>query len=225
MLEQFVKRENAIFAILHACNEQNLLFIVVGGYAVSAYKHRFSVDIDLVIKNEDKELFETILKRNQFVKTIAKDLDHVYASEFIRYETKGELPVSVDLLIDGVGSRTTHGSFSFDELFQHCRKRKIIGIEQEAEVCVPNRELLIILKLHAGRLTDYRDIVAIAQHLDIKMINKIIWRGNKDNIKKHIMTLLNLLKKKEFIDSFKGVFIEKRYDVDIEEVKKLECLL
>lgn len=225
MFEKFIKRENIIFKILHQCNEQNLIYIVVGGYAVSAYKHRFSVDIDLVIKKQDKELFGALLKRNHFIKTIMKDLDHVYASEFIRYETKSELPVSVDLLIDGVGSRTTNGSFSFEELFQYCQKRKIIGIEQEAEVYVPNKELLIILKLHAGRLTDYRDIVALSYKLNIEIIKKMIWRGEKEVVKKHLKTLLELLTKKEFIDSFKGVFIEKKYDVDIKEVRKLECLL
>jgi len=104
MFEQFIKRENTIFEVLQEFVNAQLPFVLVGGYAISAYKHRFSVDADLVLRKEDKTKFEEILKKKKFAKTIVKDLDHVYAPEFIRYESKEKLPVSIDLLIGGVGS-------------------------------------------------------------------------------------------------------------------------
>ena len=45
-------------------------------------------------------------------------------------------------------------------------------------------------------------------------------KANKD-----VDKLLSLVDDKGFIDSFKGVFIEKKYDVDLEEIKKYKQLL
>ncbi len=83
-----VQRENRIFDILQELVQAKVRFVLVGGYAVSAYQHRFSVDADIVIPKEVQELVEELLRQNGFEKTIVKELEHLYASEFIRYETK-----------------------------------------------------------------------------------------------------------------------------------------
>lgn len=225
MFDELVKRENKIFEILQELSKENLAFIVVGGYGVSAYKHRFSVDVDIIIKNEDLGKFEEVFKKKKFVKTIIKDLNHVYAPKFIRYETKEKFSVSVDLLINGIGSRDTDASFSFDEIRECSKKRKIIGSEKEVICVVPDKEILIMLKLHAGRLTDLRDIVALSKDIDIELIKKLIFRGKTEIVTENIRKLLNLIDTKNFIDSFKGVFIEKKYDVDLNSLIKLRELI
>ena len=58
-----VQKENKIFEMLKSFEKENLHFIIVGGYAVSAYKHRFSIDAELIIKKEEKERYEKILER------------------------------------------------------------------------------------------------------------------------------------------------------------------
>jgi len=62
-MEDLIKKENSIFEILQKFIDSSLNFIIVGGYAVSSFKHRFSVDADIVIKNEDLKDFEKILKK------------------------------------------------------------------------------------------------------------------------------------------------------------------
>ena len=225
MFERYVERENTIFQIIQAFVDAGLDFIVVGGYAVSAYKHRCSTDVDMVITEDSKELFEEILRKNGFVKTIMKELDHLYAPQFIRYEYKKKLPVSVDLLIGGLGSRTTEASFSFEQLKERSEKKKIIGTEKEVTVQIPKREVLIVLKLHSGRLTDFRDIAALAKNMDLDMIEGMLWRGKTDLVRENIEKLIALLDKREFMDSFKGVFMEKKYDIDSGEIKRLRKLL
>lgn len=225
MFDKFINRENTIFEILNKLVNAQLDFIIVGGYAVSAFKHRYSVDADIVIKKEDKEKFESVLKNMKLKKTIVKELDHVYAPEFIRYEIKEGLSVSIDLLIGGLGSRTTDASFSFEQLNGISEKRKIIGTEKEVTVKVPKREILIVTKLHSGRLTDFRDIAALSKNLDFDLIKKFIWRGKKAIVKQNIKKMLSILEDKGFIDSFKGVFVEKKYDVELDEVRKLRRLL
>lgn len=49
----FVARENHIFDVLDAFKKSCFEFIVVGGYAVSAFQHRFSVDADLLTSSHD----------------------------------------------------------------------------------------------------------------------------------------------------------------------------
>lgn len=222
MFEQFIKRENDIFNILQIFLDNKLNFILIGGYAVSAFKHRFSVDADLVIKSEDYEKFKKLLKENNFKKTISKELDNIYSSKFIRFQKKEELTISIDLLIGGVGIRQTDSVIGFDKINKNSIKKKIKGIEKEIIAKIPIKELLIALKLQSGRLTDFRDIVAITKDIDINKVKNFLTKNKI--IQKHIQHLISLLDKKEFIDSFKGVFIEKKFDINMDEIKKLKKL-
>jgi len=225
VFETFIRRENTIFGILNKFIENKLNFVVVGDYGVSAFKHRFSVDVDLVIKKQALHKFEEILKNNKFEKIISKKLDNIYSSEFVRYTKKQELPVSIDLLIGGVASRKTGAVFSFELIAKYSKKRKIIGIEKEVTPKVASREMLIITKLHSGRLTDFRDVAALCKNCNHELIKKIIYRGNIRVLTEHIKIFMGLLSNNGFIDSFKGVFVEKKFDLDVKEISKLNRLI
>lgn len=217
-MEELIKKENEIFGILQRFLELNLDFVIVGGYAVSAYKHRFSVDADLVIKESDLEKFEVILKKNNFKKTISKNLENNYSSKFIRYEKQ---KASIDLLINALASRTTDACFSYDLLFENSEKKKIIGIQKEIIAKIPFKELLIVTKIHSGRLTDFRDIAALAKNTNIDLIRNFLFRGNIQKIYENLNNLNKVVNDKNFIDSFKGVFIEKKFDIDLEKVEEI----
>ena len=220
-MEDLIKKENEIFEILQKFIDPNLNFIVVGGYAVSAFKHRFSVDADIVIKNEDLLKFEEVLKESNFNKTIVKELENNYSSKFIRYEKD---KASIDMLIDALASRTTNASFSYELIFNNSIKKKIIGIEKEVPVRIPVKELLIIMKLHSGRLTDFRDIAALAKGADLELIKKFLFVGNLNILKENLSKLHKIVNSRNFIDSFKGVFLEKKFDIDLKQVKKISEL-
>ncbi len=224
MFEKFAERENTIFDILQKFRYAELSFIMIGGYAVSAYKHRFSVDADLIIRKQDAEQFERILIQNRFKRTITKDIENVYSPVFMRYELKAELPVHIDLLIDAVAVRQTGASFGFDFLKERSKERKIVGAEKEVLAMVPDKEVLIALKLHSGRLTDFRDAVALCKGVHIDVIRDVANRGKKDVLKKHVEELIHLISEKSFMDSFKGVFVEKKYDIDLECVNQLKTV-
>ncbi len=53
-----LEREQEVMKILNLLLDKELEFIVVGGYAISTYKKRFSIDLDVVVKEEDLENFE-----------------------------------------------------------------------------------------------------------------------------------------------------------------------
>ncbi|MBU0962458.1 MAG: hypothetical protein KKD48_00985 [Nanoarchaeota archaeon] len=220
-MEELVRKENNIFEILQEFINSGLDFIVVGGYAVSAFKHRFSVDADIVIKSKDLSKFENLLKKQGFRKITAKDIKDVYSSKFIRYEKE---QASIDILINALASRTTNASFSYELLSNNSIKKKIIGIEKEVLAIIPVKELLIVMKIHSGRLTDFRDIAALAKDTDLELIRKFLFIGDLKKVNENLFKLNNIVNHKNFIDSFKGVFIEKKFDIDLKLVKKISEL-
>lgn len=218
-----LQRENSIMEILGRLAESGLPFVVVGGYAVSAFRHRFSIDADIVISKEDLPGFERILKDSGYAKTISKKLEDAYSSEFMRYERK-DMGVSVDLLIGGIAVRQTGAAFSFRFLMENSEKRAIEGIEKSVNVQVPVKEVIIIMKLHSGRLTDLRDVAALASGLDLGRIKDAIFRGDIKALERNLRQLAALIEKKEFQDSFKGVFMEKNYRIDTDEIRRLSAI-
>ncbi len=221
-MEKLIKKENDIFEILQRFIDEKLEFIIVGGYAVSSFKHRFSVDADIVIQNKDLEKFETILKKQGFKQIISKELENIYSSKFIRYDKN---TASIDIMIDALASRQTNASFSYDLLLKNSSRRKIIGIEKEVSAMIPSREMLIITKIHSGRLTDFRDIAALAKDSDLDLIKRMLFVGNINDLNKHLKELNRIVNDSKFKDSFKGVFIEKKFDIDFEKVKKISRLI
>lgn len=215
-MEALIKKENEIFEILQKFIDNNLDFILVGGYAVSAFKHRFSVDADIVISSLNLSKFEDILRKNGFKKIIAKGLENIYSSKFIRYEKE---QASIDILIDALASRSTNASFSYNLIFENSIKRKIIGIEKEIYAIIPNKELLIVMKIHSGRLTDFRDIAALAKDTNLELIRKFLFIGNLKEVNENLQKLNSAVNDKNFANSFKGVFIEKKFDIDLNQVR------
>jgi hypothetical protein len=218
-----VEKENEIMGTIKAFLSGNLDFVVIGGYAVSAFRHRFSIDADILIRREDRGKFGKILEERGYKKTISKSLEDVYTSEFARYE-KTNPRVSIDLMIGGVASRQTGASFGFDFIFSNSDVRLIEGIENAVKARVPKREIQIIMKLHSGRLTDLRDVAALSWNLDMEIIRKHLFRGNLPVLKSTMKKLGSLSEEPNFVDSFKGVFREKGKTLDASEVKRLAKL-
>jgi len=220
-MKELIEKENSIFDILQKFIDANLDFIVVGGYAVSAFKHRFSIDADVVIKSEDFEKFEAIVKKEDFKKTREKELENVYSSKFVRYEKD---TASVDFLINAVAARATGASFSYNLLADNANQKKIIGIEKEITAKVPAKELIIAMKIHSGRLTDFRDIAALAKDTSLIKIEKFLFIGDHKVLNDLLEKLATVVKDKNFVDSFKGVFMEKKFDIDMEQVERISKL-
>ncbi len=216
-----IEKENGIFDILQKFIDANLDFVVVGGYAVSAFKHRFSIDADVVIKSEDLEKFEAIVKKENFKKTREKELENVYSSKFVRYEKDR---ASVDFLIDAVAARATGASFSYNLLTDNATQKKIIGIEKEISAKVPTKELIIAMKVHSGRLTDFRDIAALARDTSLAEIERFLFIGDQKALNDLLKKLATVVKDKNFVDSFKGVFMEKKFDIDMKQVEQISRL-
>ena len=222
MLKSFIEREKEILGIIEAINKSGLDYVLVGGYAVSAYMHRFSVDADICIDKKDLISFRNLFKSKQFTMTKRKDLEDAYKGEFECYVKKTKLPVTVDLMIGSIASRQTNASISFQSLFEHSATKEIAGAEKSIDARIPAKEVLIALKIHAARMADARDIVALCKNIDFGLVEKFVKRGNSKEVQNNISNLLAYFKSDNFRDSFKGVFsIEKLPAENIQNAIKL----
>jgi len=217
---KLVERENEILRTIRRLKEENLDFIVVGGYAVSALaRHRFSVDCDLVAPQEQKTKFEEALKREGFSKHVQKaGFDAAYGGEFVSYVKKvDDLPVTVDLLVGSLVCRATDASWSFDYIKKSSVIAAVPGFGVSVDCRIPERELLIAFKLHSGRRADVRDFVLLREGADRDRVLKHLKRGDEQRLNGQIAAVLRALGDRNLVDSLKGVFT-----IDVAVVKLID---
>jgi len=227
---EFVKRENEIFLTLNRFVEEELDFVVVGGYAVSGLgKHRFSVDCDVVISKNEVGKTEELLQRIGFERNVEKTgFDETYAGEFLSYKKKvGELSVTFDLLVGSLVCRTTGAAWSFDYIKKFSVQVAIAGIETVANCRIPEKELMIAFKIHSARRTDVRDIIMMIENADLDKVLTHLNRGKTELLKTQVSNIMEMLNDVKLIDSLKGVF---RLTVDVKKQiegtrKNMESLL
>lgn len=199
----FTARETQLFDILDTFSEADLEFIVVGGYAVSAFRHRFSVDVDLVILAEHLDRFAAHLRAEGYEKTADRPLER---GRFVAYQKDDELPVTVDLMVDAVQSRETDATWDYGELAERAEPREIEGSETAVTVRVPEKELLVAMKLHSGRLTDAGDVIALADDVDFDRVAAALDRGDRQQLRAVLERVRDVISQEDFANAFKGVF-------------------
>jgi len=216
--ERLLEREKEIIRLLNFLIDKNLDFIVVGGYAIATYKKRFSVDLDIVVKESDLLKFEKLCKKEKYTEGYNRGISLMYGEKFKRFVKKIKgLEVSIDFLINGLASRSTDASWSFDYIKKNSTKRELDNLK----FLTPEKELLIAMKFHSGRLSDIRDIIALMPCNKEKL--KIhIAKGNIKLLKENAGRQKKFLEKPQFDDSFKGIFGIRSYNEEnVNEAKEL----
>lgn len=216
--EKLLEREREIIRLLNFLIDKSLDFIVVGGYAIATYKKRFSVDLDIVIKDQDLSNFEALCKKEKYAESYNKEISLLYGEKFKRFAKKiSGLEVSIDLMINGLASRSTDTSWSFE----YIKKDSVESELDSLKFLTPERELLIAMKFHSGRLSDIRDIVALMPCKEEKLKTHLL-KGDLKKLKKSIKRQKAFLEKSQFDDSFKGIFGISHYnEEDVKATKEL----
>ena len=213
-----LEREQEVMKMINLLLDKKLDFIVVGGYAISTYKKRFSIDLDIVINEKDIEDFEKLFGKEGYFLHYEKEIALLYGENFKRFRKKMKsLPVDIDLLINGLVCRTTNATWGIDYIKRHSVKRKL----NNSEFLTPEKELLIAMKFHSGRLSDIRDIVALMP-CNFDKLKKHLQKGDLNKLKESIKKQFDFLNKSQFDDSFKGIFGPFAYnEKDVKTTKKL----
>ncbi len=206
---ELVDRENEILRIVDQLSRSITDLIVVGGYAVSAHmKHRFSVDCDLVVTTRNLAGIDSLLQKEGFQKGVeSRALDDTYGGRFIRYVKRiGNLPVSIDLLVDALVCRQTEGSWSHDYITSNSVKIILPGIQDSIKARTPTKELLIAFKLHSARKPDVRDVIMLGEGVDWEIVQRHAIRGSMTKLKNSLKKFIAEFEDKKLANSLKGVF-------------------
>ena len=90
-----------------------------------------------------------------------------------------------------------------------------------SEFLTPEKELIIAIKFHSGRLSDIRDIVALMP-CDKNNLRRHLLNGDIKKLRDSMKNQASFLNSPQFDDSFKGIFGPFSYnEKDVQEAKKL----
>jgi len=79
--------------------------------------------------------------------------------------------------VNGLGCRQTEAQWSFDYLYDHSHQQEVSGGTVTTTARVIDGAVLIAAKLHSGRETDLRDVLSVAEEIDLKAVTPICVEG------------------------------------------------
>ena len=208
-MEKLQLREKEIFETLK--NLKNIDFVIIGGYAVNPYTlPRFSVDCDLVLKDENelKKLCRE-LEKNNYIKINTPKADLPYHGDFLRYEKNivKNMDAGFDILFKEVFGRKDKISFHADWIFNNSSLILLKGktMTDKIKLRVINIDALIAMKFISCRLTDIRDVfMLIMKAKDLKWIKNEILKMTNFNEKFKIIK--DKITSNEFRNGLQGVY-------------------
>ena len=204
----FNNRSDALIELLEELNESGLQYVLVGGYAVSVFNTRFSTDLDIVVAPENKGLFVEFLEDREFEKTDSHAKQWYYDTEVIEYTKRltPQQPIGFDMLVNGLGCRQTEAQWSFDYLYDHSREQEVSGGTMTTTARVVDGSVLVAAKLHSARETDLRDVLAVAEGIDLETITQHLRRGKEASLRAQLERGLEILESDELKHGFRSDF-------------------
>ena len=204
----FSLREKEIFRAIAELKDCD--FVIIGGYAVNAYAlPRFSVDCDIVIKDEaELERIEKILLSQGYSKECSA-ADCSYSGSFSRFEKTlaNNFAVSIDVLIKSITDRMTGAVFSADWVFENSKVRVLKGktMVSEIKARIININALLVMKIVSCRPTDIRDVFMMLPNAnDAKWIKSEI--GLRYGFQDRIARIIEKVSSPQFRDGLAGVY-------------------
>jgi len=204
----FHNRSDALIELLEELAQAGHEYVLVGGYAVSAFNARFSTDLDIVVASDSKAEFAEFLERRDFEKTDSHAKEWFYDTEVIEYEKRltPQQPIGFDMLVNGLGCRQTEAQWSFDYLYDHSHQQEVSGGTVTTTARVIDGAVLVAAKLHSGRETDLRDVLAVAEEIDLEDVTPHLWRGDEAALQEQLERGLEVLQSDDLKHGYRSDF-------------------
>ena len=204
----FNNRSDALIDLLEEFTQEGHEYVLVGGYAVAAFNARFSTDLDIVVAPDAKGDVIEFLEGRGFEKTDSHAKEWVYDTEVLEYEKRltPQQPIGFDLLVNGLGCRQTEAQWSFDYLYDHSHQQEVSGGTVTTTARVIDGPVLVAVKLHSGRETDLRDVLAVAEEIDLDAVTPHLRRGDDDPLREQLKSGLEILESDELKHGYRSDF-------------------
>jgi hypothetical protein len=208
------ERQSELIETHRSVQNAELPYVLVGGWAVSAFQTRFTTDIDTVIPDTALDDYDTLLRDLGYEKQFEKDVSKEYDGRMVQYTKQvGENEVKFEALVDAMSCRQTDAEWSYRYLHEHSTIESL-DVAEDLDGRIPEPALLFAMKLHSGRKADTRDLVVISLRANFERIERHVHCGDPEKLDRQIGTILNRLEQDGFEDSFKGVFRQEELPAD-----------
>lgn len=206
-------REAEVIRILKVLSSKSSNFAVIGGYAINALTaHRFSVDCDIVVDSKKMKKVNGILESEGYALSKVKK-QPIYGVKMKKYvKPVGVRQVSVEVFPKEISCRQTDGTWRFDLIMKNSSKLRVVGLTYSTEALVPKKELIMAMKVHAGRDIDLRDVTMLSERVNWSAVKDFATSGDIEKVKKQVESAMATISKPEFVSALKAEF-GLRYDV------------
>jgi hypothetical protein len=201
------ERETEIIRILRVLTEETDGFVLIGGYAVNAYgQHRFSVDCDLATNRDNTPVIDTALLREGYELWKDRFRPPIGVTMRVYRKSVARLPVAVDLSVDTVVSRSTHGTWTYKFIQENSVEAIVVGATDSTPSRVAHRNLLVAMKLHSGRTQDLADVVMLSERVDWETVAKYAACGSREQLIEQIDSAIREISSVRFVSDVKSSF-------------------
>jgi len=200
-------RETEIIRILRVLSEATDSFVVVGGYAVNAHgQHRFSVGCNLATDRDNVPVIDATLLGEGY--TLARSEVRPPIGVTIReyHKSVGGERASVELLVDTVVNTTTRGIWTYGFIQSNSVEAIVKGATDSTPARVARKNLLVAMKLHAGKTQDSEDVVMLSEGTDWKTVAKCAASGSKEQLIRQIDYAIGEISSPRFASDLKSTF-------------------
>jgi hypothetical protein len=204
-------RETEIIRILRVLTEVADGFVLIGGYAVNAYgQHRFSVDCDLATSGNNTPFIDTELLREGYELWKGRFRPPIGVTMRVYRKSVSGLPVSVDLFVNTVVSRRTRGTWTYKFIHENSVEAIVVGATDSTPSRVPNRNLLVAMKLHSGRTQDLADVVMLSERIDWETVARYVACGSREQLIAQIDSAIREISSVRFVSDVKSSFAMRK---------------
>jgi hypothetical protein len=126
----------------------------------------------------------------------------------IEYEKRltTQQTIGFDLLVNGLGCRQTEAQWSFDYLYDHSHQQEVRGGTVTTTARVIDGAVLVAAKLHSGRETDLRDVLAIAEEITLDAVTPHLRRGDEAALREQLDRGVEILESEELKHGYRSDF-------------------
>ena len=166
------------------------------------------MDLDIVVAPENSKAVKGFLKERGFEKANNHARDCVYDTKVVEYEKRlaPREPIGFDLLVNGLRCRQTEAQWSFDYLYNHSTERNTSSGISATTARVVDGAVLIAAKLHSGREGNFRDVLAVAEEVELDTVTPHFRRGDVDALRIQLEQGLDILEGEELKHGFRSDF-------------------
>lgn len=242
-IESMRRREEELSkAILHLSEKTNGFtdprIVLIGGYALRVFIpfSRFTRDCDFIMRKKNGwnlDKLKAVVPKGYSIESEQRNEKYGFARwvKLVSHD-KARVKVSIDFMEGEIRGRESNEVILIDEsMIKNARFESISVANKDIRVTVPDYRDYFIMKVISSRPSDIRDIASLVENNGIpsgltERIEEILTHPSlfKQKINQE---LIPEIKKRTFLDSWKGTFATTRYtDNDKEKViQQLEKLV